>query len=439
MEPDAELAAQFTALTGLQWACMRCGEAHERLRVHSAVYGRGELYIAEVPQPGINQQQLKLLCTPCWGAMLNWNARLGYDIHTHAPMTPCDEHCLVHRDGRWLQFQSLSACDRRADFRLIKSIDGIPKVNGAYLIFAERFGYFRGGWYGRQTYYESISDPSEVARQVMWNEKLRWAGFPRESLDTHLMVVEWFDSSREARDGVITLPKGEEKSIGLHCVAIESYDSETDSFGFWNSWGSQWGKWGYGSMSIDYVQRYHYETFVLRHARWGPSLAKVDRMSAAQEDMKELRRLWIAENPRFIDLVRGRGRNVRVIRYESLSPSTSDPVTCFELTTGFGLRMGWTFLRHRQGDSKYTEITELFVWPIYRRMHLGRELEALGVDEAKAFGSREIRLIMNEADAVIGPPRGAARNFAKACGYSMRWRGRVAPRAVATGIKAIGP
>jgi GNAT superfamily N-acetyltransferase len=143
------------------------------------------------------------------------------------------------------------------------------------------------------------------------------------------------------------------------------------------------------------------------------------------------------ENPRLIDLFRGHGRNVRVIRYETLSPVTDSPVTCLELTTGFGLRMGWIFLRHHEGCEKYTEITELFVWPTYRRMRLGESLEAAGVDEARLFGSREIRLIMNEADAVSGPPQRAARNFARACGYDLRWRTSVAPRSRATGIKVI--
>lgn len=437
-QPDPEVAAEFTSVTGLPWACMKCGEVCQRLRAHSATpYRGGALYIAETPQPGVDRNQLKLLCGPCWGAMLQWNARMGYDIHLHAAESVCGELCLVRRNGRKLQFQSLVTIDRTTGFRIIKAIDGRPKVNGASLIWAERLGYFEGGWYGRQAYYESISDPSEVARQLMLNEKLRWSGVPRQSLDAHLVIVEWFESSHKAPNGVVTFPVAGEKSIGYHCIATEEYDADTKTFRFWNSWGSGWGDGAYGTMSLDYLERYHYETFVLRHARWGPSPAKAERMRRAQTDMKALKRLWVVENPRSVELLRGRERNVRFIRYETLSPTTGDPVTCLEVTTGFGLRMGWIFLRHHPGENKYTEITEVFVWPIFRRLHLGQTLEAAGVDEAQYFGSRDIRLIMNEADAVIGPPRSTARNFAKACGYSLRWRTSVAPRAHATGIKAI--
>jgi GNAT superfamily N-acetyltransferase len=98
-------------------------------------------------------------------------------------------------------------------------------------------------------------------------------------------------------------------------------------------------------------------------------------------------------------------------------PTFASPVTCFELKTGFGLRIGWLFLRHSSGSSKYSEITELYVWPSYRRMKLGKWLESAATDEARNQGSSEIRLLMNEADAVIGPPGAAARKFADACGY----------------------
>lgn len=104
---------------------------------------------------------------------------------------------------------------------------------------------------------------------------------------------------------------------------------------------------------------------------------------------------------------------------------------------GYELRIGWMFLRHSLGCDKFSEITELYIWPIYRRMHLGTSLEEAAVSEAQDYGSTEIRLIMNEADAVIGPPRAAARKFAKARGYDLRWRDTVQPRARATGTKAL--
>jgi GNAT superfamily N-acetyltransferase len=255
--------------------------------------------------------------------------------------------------------------------------------------------------------------------------------------DSHQMAVEWFESSYEAPGGVIQMPTQGEKSIGLHALMIKGYDPVAETFSFWNSWGSSWGDRGCGKMSLDYVRRYYHETFVIRHARWGPSPAKLDQMRNAGGNDREIRRLWMVENPRFGYIVRGKNRNARVTYYDTLSPTSGMPVSCIELKNGFGLRLAWMFLRHWPGATKYSEITELYVWPLYRRMHLGAELESAAVEEARAHGSSEIRLLMNEADSVIGPPRAAAREFAKACGYDLRWRTTVGPRARMTGLKAI--
>jgi GNAT superfamily N-acetyltransferase len=436
MQPDPRSAAQLRNMTGLEWKCEKCGETPARLRIFSFTVTHGDLYIPEIPQPGVDLDYVHLLCNSCWPRMLMWNAQLGFDIHTHAIAETCDSNCLTRRGGRRLQFQSLSAIDRRRGFELIKKIDGQPKVNGTQGIFADRLSYFRGA-YARQMYYESIADPSEVARQLLINYDLRGAGVPYPMRDSHVMVVEWFESSYAASGGIIQMPAEGEISIGFHAVSINGYDQVTDTFSFWNSWGSSWGDRGYGEMSLDYVQRYHHETFVTRHARWGPSPTKLDQMMNAGDNEKETRRLWIVENPRFGYIVRGKGRNVKVIYYYTLSPTSGIPVTCIELKNGFGLRMCWMFLRHWPGTNKYSEITELYVWPLFRRMHLGAELESAAVEEARTQGSSEVRLLMNEADCVIGPPRAAAREFATACGYDLRWRTTVGPRARMTGIKSI--
>jgi GNAT superfamily N-acetyltransferase len=202
--------------------------------------------------------------------------------------------------------------------------------------------------------------------------------------------------------------------------------------------GTDWGRKGYGTVSLEYVQEFYYDTFVSRHARWGPSPYKMTAMEKARNSPEAFRRLWMVENPRDRGGLRGRKKTVRWERYATVSPTTGEHVTCLELRTGFGLRMGWTFLRHRQGRVRTTEITELYVWPVYRRVGFGSWLEEQAVEEAKYVGSEEIHLLMNEADSVLSV-RGAARKFATARGYSIFWRETVAPRAKATCIKSIIP
>jgi GNAT superfamily N-acetyltransferase len=424
-------------LTGVEWRCERCGETPERPRAYCPEVAGGDLYIAEITQARVDAQEVHLLCNPCWARMLQWNAQLGFDIHTHAFAETCSSNCLSRKNGRMAQFASLSVIDRRRGFELVKAIDGQPRVNGTQALFASRLFYFRGGAYARQVYYESIAHHSEVVRQLTFNQNLRRSGVAYQMRDSHLMVVEWFEASYEAPGGIIRLPAQGESSIGLHAIPINGYDPATETFSFWNSWGSGWGDRGYGTMSLEYVRRYHHETFVTRHARWGPSPAKLGRMNNAGDNEKEIRRLWMVENPGFGQIIRGKVRKIVIIHYYTMSPTSGFPVSCIELKTGFGLRIGWLFLRHWLGATKYSEITELYVWPIYRRMHLGTSLESLAVEEARSQGSSEIRLLMNEADCIIGPPRAAAREFAQACGYDLRWRTTVGPRARMTGIKSV--
>jgi GNAT superfamily N-acetyltransferase len=437
MHDEAALEAEFADITGLQWICMRCNIRKQRLRVFSMAAIRGDLYISEVPQPGVDRNNLNFLCNDCWPHALMWKAQQGYDIHTHSVDYQCDEQCFTFKGGRRGQYWSLATIDRRSAFQLVKFIDGQPRVNGSPLIFAFRAGYFYGGSYSRQTFYESIDQPTEVSRQLLVNTERRWSDYPIPSLDSHLMILEWYESAYNAPNGVISEPRRDEKSIGYHCVSVDRYDEDTSTFHFWNSWGAGWGNHSHGSVSLDYVQRHHYETMVLRHARWGPSPDKAGRFQAANEDVKKLKRIWSAENPRYVDKIRGNGRNLRLERYETVSPTTGRPVVCIELKTGFGLRIAWLFLVHSDSAHSYSDITELYVWPIYRRLHIGSFLETEAVAEAQNHGSTEIRLMMNEADAIIGPMRAAARNFLKARGYSIWWRQTVQPRAVATGTKRL--
>jgi ribosomal protein S18 acetylase RimI-like enzyme len=260
---------------------------------------------------------------------------------------------------------------------------------------------------------------------------------PLYALDSHLLVFWIFESAYHAPLGRVTLPKSGEKSIALHAVYVDGFDQATESFRFRNNWGAGWGDHGYGYVTLEYLKKYHHETFVNRAARWGPSPYKSAQMLAATTEPREVRRLWSVQNPRQVYRIRRKGYSFRYIRYETISPTTSEKVMCSEVTTGFGLRMGWCFLRHHAGDRPVTEITELFVWPTFRRIGIGRWLEAEAVEDARYEGSSEVQLIMNEADAVVGPPRACARSFAMACGYSLRWRERTGPRSRAVGVKTI--
>jgi GNAT superfamily N-acetyltransferase len=319
-----------------------------------------------------------------------------------------------------------------------KAMDGQPGVNGSPLLMAMRNACFNYRQSMRQSYYESIGDAEEVRRQFLLGWQLKADLGNRAFLDGMLIIVEAFESWYDARRGVISLPRPGDRSIGLHCVHLTHYADSGEILGFWNNWGSGWGDHAHGMLPFKYLDKYFYEAFVTRHARFGPPLWNY-ASTPAPLPRQELYRRLIAEAPRErVRLRRRKGENWVLEIYETWSPTTERRVMCADVQNGFGLHVGWAFLRFEPGEPRpLMEIPELFVWPTFRRMGIGRILEGVALDYADAWNCGEIHLMMNEADAIVGPPRAAARTFALALGYEWRWRNEVAPRRPATAIKRL--
>ena len=65
----------------------------------------------------------------------------------------------------------------------------------------------------------------------------------------------WFTKKAE-RDGIISMPKRSEDSIGGHAICIVGYEDKASIFKFKNSWGVNWGSDGYGYMPYEYMKKY---------------------------------------------------------------------------------------------------------------------------------------------------------------------------------------
>jgi GNAT superfamily N-acetyltransferase len=364
---------------------------------------------------------------------------MGFDLHTHEPSNKCDRSCLARGVGRRAQFMSQMSTltDRSAAFFVVKAIDGLPQLNGSQLIMAQRMSTFMFRPFHRQYYYEMLPNAEHARRLLL--ESARWSegfGVPRAYIDHVHIAVEAFQSWYTAPKGAITMPTPDDRSIGLHAVLLTHYSDSGATIGFVNSWGPNWGERGYGTMPFDYVQRYFFDALVTRRARWGPMSWTF--YGAENNSPREVRRRLLTENPRYRGRLRVKpGENWQTSVYETLSPTTDAPVTCVEIANGFGLKMGWAFLRLLPGSDQVVEIPELFVWPTFRRMGVGRLLDEFAVGHARMWDCSELRLMMNDADAVVGTPRAAARLFAQARGYQWKWRQEVAPRRPATAYKTI--
>lgn len=413
--------------------CVRCHHPVIQFRqVTRAV--RGCLFILQAPHgtPAIE------FCGQCRAEWLMFQARMGYDLHFHDYDAECTQSCLARQAGRRIQRDAMRSIDSKGAFLLSKQFDGMPKVNGVPGIICMRGNHFWSRLSNRQEFYEAVGTYGDMVRQQLIVSELERIGIPRRMRDHHLLAFEIFQSSAHAPKGVLQLPGSNDYSRGLHAVAVTGCSDDGSLIRFWNNWGSAWGDCGYGAVSTEYLESYFFEAWTIRDARWGPTPEKVERFP--QQFNREYRRIWEIENPRLRWKMVGKGRTLSMGIYQSLSPRTDEPVECLELRNGFGLRMAWAFLKHEQLKSKpITEITELFVWPIFRRMKLGSMLEDWAIERAHEWGSTGMSLVMNADDAIVGPPspRTAARRFGTSLGYSWRWVNTISPRIAAVGDKSI--
>jgi GNAT superfamily N-acetyltransferase len=339
--------------------------------------------------------------------------------------------------GRHLQAVSmkLAATDRKLGFLVCKAIDGMPKVNATPQLVAARVSRFLSG--RPQQCYGPIESAGALLARVQERSILESAWIPKYALDHYLLIVDVFESAHNAPLGVISEPKPGERSLGPHCVYVTGCSDDGEVLTFWNSWGSSWGRGGNGEVSKDYVRSHYQESWTGWSAKWGPHPLKPD-MSTLLANPKELRRVWLIENWRFRYRIPGcrQGDSWYLECFVTVSRGDGQEMQVIEIRNGFGLRLGWAFVCH-DTDRRVSEIRELFVMPAFRHQGVGSCLEGVSAEQAEEYGSRDVHLVMNNSDSVVGPPRRTAREFGIRRGYSWRWREVPRLRAVAIGVKAL--
>jgi C1A family cysteine protease len=65
-----------------------------------------------------------------------------------------------------------------------------------------------------------------------------------------------FDEIFTPTDGVVAMPKNKKRPRGGHAIVTCGFSDETKLIKFKNSWGTSWGKNGYGFISYDYFNAY---------------------------------------------------------------------------------------------------------------------------------------------------------------------------------------
>jgi C1A family cysteine protease len=103
--------------------------------------------------------------------------------------------------------------------------------------------------------YEAAKDNHavEYGRVQQTEDQLKAAlknGFP---VVFGVSVYQSFESTEAAKTGTIPMPQDDEKLLGGHAITLYGWDDGSKRFLFRNSWGTEWGSQGNGTLPYEYV------------------------------------------------------------------------------------------------------------------------------------------------------------------------------------------
>lgn len=79
-----------------------------------------------------------------------------------------------------------------------------------------------------------------------------------------ISVYTSFQGGVATSTGDIPEPVPGESLLGGHNIILDTYDDTTGRFGFANSWGTSWGRAGFGTISYAYIQRLGFDGWVIQ-------------------------------------------------------------------------------------------------------------------------------------------------------------------------------
>ena len=329
------------------------------------------------------------------------------------------------------QLEMISAIPR-AMFIWVKQIDGDPR-NGCSIVMAQRVMHFCD-LRRRQNFYEPLSSHDSVMASLIQTARVQNAAWlDEEKRDRTGISFHIWEGAYTATDGHLAPPTAREKYLGVHAVDVVSWADGGETLIFRNSWGSGWGRRGYGSVSREYLERYLHDAWLRKNARYGFTQHDFPSLAAAQSD-RDWARIWLRENSRRRTRIPPSKGRVQIWSYDTWSIEDDVPVTVVEVRSGDSRRFAWAMLFHEPG--RVCVVKEFFVWPTVRRQGYGRLLEGVVVMVARSWREEVIQIYFHSADCLPGK-RGPGRLFGMAMGYEWRWRQRTLPNLDAVGEKAL--
>lgn len=312
-------------------------------------------------------------------------------------------------------------------YNLCKAIDGL-EAEGSFILAAARVTKYY--WpSGGSFYYTLLESLDELNYANFLNTCLEENAVDKAKSLFLTLDFECFKSIYDTElDGVIPIPSHNlnDASLGRHAVAI--VDVNEKGLWFANSWGSKWGKNGFGFLSTHYLQLHTKEILLLTDAAFGLNLEKMQKNPKAQTSSLHMARVWQEKNFTHVQSIEWKGEKLKLVTYSTLTMS-GEVVIIFDLLTAEDQRVAWAHLRETLDFAKGAKesfIEDLFVWPMFRRKGYGTLLEKHYCYYSKKGGSEKIVVPFFEMDDLKGVSS-PVRLFTLHHGYSHIFKNSVLP------------
>lgn len=264
-------------------------------------------------------------------------------------------------------------------------------------------------------FYEPIESFDSLALEVLLVQKARDFDL-HNTAGTVGISLEVFPSIYDARGGVLKLPEEDELSIGEHHMTILGMH-DSDTLVVQNTW-SGWTTDNLGYVSREYFDCYATEGWIYRRWDYGPSEDTADALlqTSEQGDFKELwrRKKRFGSSEAVVP-----NKRVKLRWFGCWSMQSERPAEVLMVELDGRIRVGFAILIHygaHGDDPPLSTLSDLFVWPNYRRVSYGRILEKFAAERSGLAGSKVISIHIWNADAVKGKDR--AVSFLRATGYN---------------------
>ena len=245
----------------------------------------------------------------------------------------------------------------------------------------------------RRTLYQQVHSYEEVLQRLYLNKMLVGSGFQPVLVRAVLAV---FENILDAVDGELQEPEPGDRFLGHHSVSLSDWMKEGKGLRFVNSWGSKWGNGGSGFLSEEYFVKHSTETWALAVGNHGLNVPDGFEFFDPDLSRRELAVAW-RRPPVHGSFELPASQRLRWYRAKSLFRDGYKLVG--EVVDRRGVRLGWVHLDvGRQEGSLTAVLSEIFVWPTYRRLGVGRRLYEWAREHARSQKCELLQVLVYEAD-----------------------------------------